>query len=170
MTPTAEISDTEMTRVAQVLIDRKEELIGHLRKHRVEEVRAKSKLEHVSIELDQLENEMGRMHRTKTYDFVSSPEWKEDGIDPRDPEGNTSQSWAEIYVERMLRHDEEWNGVLQAFFNKQKELAKLKEEALESQSNVMTFQEMLMANGQEMRLRAAMWQAMDQTNITIHGS
>ena len=41
----------------------------------------------------------------------------------------------------------------------QQTVAKVKSDALESQSNAMTFQEMLMSNSQEMRLRAALWQA-----------
>ena len=168
MTHTAEMSDTEMKRIAEALISKKDDLITHLHKHRREEVRTKTALEHGSIELGELEDAMSRMHRQKTYDVVNGTDWASDNADPRDPDGKTSQSWAEIYVERALRYDEEWNIMLNSFYTKQKELSKLKEQALESQANVMSFQEMLMANGQEMRLRAAMWQAQISTNIAIH--
>ena len=162
-------SDTaiEMKRIAEALISQKDDLIKNLSKHRREEVRTKSALEKATIELGELEDGMARMHRNKTYEIVAGPEWKENGSDPRDPDGRTSQSWAEMYVERMLRHDQEWNDMLKAFYDKQKEAADLKEKALESQASVMTFQEMLMSNGQEMRLRAAMWQASIPTNINI---
>ena len=158
---------TEMQTKAESLISRRDELVEHLRKHRREEVRAKTSLERATVTLGEIEDRMARSHREKEYTILMSPEWAELKSDPRDPDGKTSQEWAVIYIERALRHDEDWNAMLSDFYVKQNEALSLKEKAMDSQAMVMEFQELLMANGQEMRLYAALWQAQTPTTINL---
>ena len=165
--PIVETSATEMQTKAENLIARRDELVEHLRKHRREEIRAKSSLDRASIELGEVEDRMARSHREKEYTILTGIEWNELKADPRDPEGKTSREWAELFIERALRHDEDWNAMLSEFYAKQNDVQAIKEKALESQAMVMEFQELLMANGQEMRLYAALWQASTPTTINI---
>ena len=167
LTPNMIADPVEMRKKAESLIERRDELVEHLRKHRREEIRAKSSLDRASIELGEVEDRMARSHREKEYTILTGIEWNELKADPRDPEGKTSREWAELFIDRALRHDEDWNAMLSEFYAKQNEVQAVKEKALESQAMVMEFQELLMANGQEMRLYAALWQASTPTTISI---
>lgn len=165
---TSEMSATEMRGICEALISRQEEIIGHLSKHRAAEVRSKSRLDKASIELGEAEDDMARLHKAKSYEILTSPEWISQKADPTSPTGETSKEWGELVIERILRGDTEWNETLRRFYDKQKEAAEIKAEALKDQAAVLEFQEVLMSINQTMRLRAAQFQANERTEIRIN--
>jgi hypothetical protein len=153
------MSATEADKLVKRLAKEQRKLLKELKEVRELEVTSKQELEKSNAEFGRLEDDMARAHRTKAYELFTGDEWEEMGGDPRDPEGKPSQEWGELFLERMLRHDEGWQATIQEFYDKQNELVELKNVALQVQSNVISLQENLMSLNAEIRLHAAYIQA-----------
>ena len=159
------MSANEADKLVKRLAKEQHALLRQLKTARELEVSSKVELEKAGVEFGKLEDAMARLHRTKAYDHLTGDAWDELGKDPRDPEGNPTQEWGELFLERMLRNDVEWQETISEFYTEQTALAEVKALALEAQSEVMTLQEELMSLNAEIRLHAAYIQASHVVNI-----
>ena len=169
MTRIGSMSATEADKLVKKLAKEQRSIIRSLKTAREVEVEAKKELDKANAEFGKLEDDMARLHRTKAYALLTGPEWEEHGSDPRDPEGNPSQEWGELFIERMLRHDDEWQEMIQSFYSKQNEMVELKAVALEAQSAAVSLQEELMSKNAEIRLHAAYIQASHVVEVNVNG-
>jgi len=169
MTRIGSMSATEADKLVKKLAKEQRKILKSLKETRNLEVTSKQELEKSNAEFGRLEDSMARMHRSKAYELLTGDEWEEMGSDPRDPEGKPSQEWGELFIERMLRHDSDWQETITEFYDKQNELVELKNIALQVQSEVITLQENLMSLNAEIRLQAAYIQASHVVEVNLNG-
>lgn len=161
------MSGDEATKLVKKLETEQRHILRELKSARDLEVKTKRELERCNVEFGRLEDDMARLHRSKAYGLLTGSEWEEVSGDPRDPEGNPSQDWGELFVERMLRNDLEWQETIASFYDKQTELSELNGIALSAQSDVIRIQETLMSKNAEFRLRAAFFSASHIVEVNI---